>query len=129
MIDQNLVLYVIHYWLPFLGGVIFVSIWNIVSMFSKRQGSSADLVHGGVQQSCIDEELLTLLDFTDIDTVPDWYATPEYCSLIGVPSIPGAESMDAMPNHQDASSLDMQATCQSVLNHVWELGSCPWNAS
>lgn len=98
-------------------------------MYSKSQGSFADLLPGGVQQSCIDEELLTLLDFADIDAVPDWYATPECCSLIGVPSIPVVECMGAGPNHQDASGLDMQAPCQSVLNHVWELGSCSWNTS
>lgn len=125
MIDQNLGVICN----TLLAAIYFCLNLQHFKYISKSQGSSADLVHGGVQQSCIDEELLTLLDFTDIDTVPDWYATPEYCSLIAVPSIPVAESMDAMPNHQDASSLDMQATCQSVLNHVWELGSCPWNAS
>lgn len=78
---------------------------------------------------CTDEDFLTLLDFASADTVPEWYTPPEYYSVNGVPCTSLVDSMHGAGLSQEAGAgLDNQGTGHCVSNHVWELGSCPWNA-
>jgi hypothetical protein len=80
-----------------------------------------------------DEEISTLLDFARPDTAPvtEWYNSAEM--YMGAqpaqpsPSLP--EAIGALFHHQDvAEELEhLGAGGHPVTNHVWELGSCPWN--
>ncbi|CAM6097723.1 unnamed protein product [Calypogeia fissa] len=92
--------------------------------------------HPGTEMHCgnyTDEENLisTLLDFARPDAAPvtEWYNPAEIYSMGGQPCPSLPEAIEAAFHHQDvAAELEHLGTGgHPVTNHVWELGSCPWN--
>lgn len=96
---------------------------------SRIEDDGREISRVGTQQACTDEDFLTLLDLPNSDTLPEWYTPSEYYSVEGIPCAPLVDGMDAVPNHQMAAELDNQTSIPSIPNHVWELGSCTWNAA
>ncbi|BFI09564.1 transcription factor MYB, plant [Marchantia polymorpha subsp. ruderalis] len=80
-----------------------------------------------------DEENLisSLLDFARPDATPvvEWYNPPDVYTLGGQPCHSLPEAIEAAFHHQDvvAELEHLGAAGHPVANHVWELGSCPWN--
>ncbi|KAL2635748.1 hypothetical protein R1flu_007227 [Riccia fluitans] len=83
-----------------------------------------------------DEENLisSLLDFARPEATPlvtEWYNPTEVYSLGGQPCHSLPEAIEAAFNHHDVVAelehLGVGGGGHPVANHVWELGSCPWN--